>query len=57
MSENITSRKELFFPFYINQGRLFDLFAILNDGYYEYAEISTSINWVEKKGEKNLTSI
>lgn len=53
MSENNTNKKELFFPFYINQGRLFDLYAILNDGYYEYAEISTSLNLAEKKGEKS----
>lgn len=53
MSENNTNKKELFFPFYINQGRLFDLYAILNDGYYEYAEISTSLNFAEKKGEKS----
>ncbi len=53
MSEEINNRKELFFPYYINQGRLFDLFAILNDGYYEYAEITTSLNVVEKRGEKS----
>lgn len=34
--------KELFFPYYINQSRLLDLYAILNGGYSEYEEISTS---------------
>ena len=38
------SRKELFFPYYINQGRLLDLYAVLNGGYSEYAEITTSIS-------------
>ena len=45
-------KKEIFFPFYINQGRLLDLFAILNDGYFEYSEISTSVNVSDDKKEK-----
>lgn len=35
---------ELFFPYYVNQGRLLDIYAILNDGYSEYMEISTAIS-------------
>ena len=34
-------QKELFFPYYINQGRLLDIYAILNNGYSEYSEIIT----------------
>lgn len=43
-----TSKKdtnlELFFPYYVNQGRLLDIYAILNGGYSEYAEITTTIS-------------
>ena len=35
---------ELFFPYYVNQGRLLDIYAILNGGYSEYAEITTAIS-------------
>lgn len=45
MSDNKEdTKKELFFPYYINQGRLLDIYAILNGGYSEYAEISTAIS-------------
>lgn len=39
----VEKQKELFFPYYVNQGRLLDIYAILNDGYSEYAEISTAV--------------
>ena len=32
--------KELFFPYYVNQSRLLDIYAILNGGYSEYEEVS-----------------
>ena len=42
MSKNESNSKvELFFPYYINQSRLLDIYAILNGGYSEYAEITT----------------
>ena len=45
MTNDEKKRKvELFFPYYINQSRLLDIYAILNGGYSEYAEITTSIS-------------
>ena len=35
---------ELFFPYYIDQARLLDLYAILNGGYSEYEEIQNTAN-------------
>lgn len=43
-------RKELFFPYYVNQGRLLDIYAILNNGYSEYAEITTAVSEEHSKG-------
>lgn len=43
---------ELFFPYYINQSRLLDIYAILNGGYSEYAEITTSVSAEKTKSEK-----
>lgn len=43
---------ELFFPYYVNQGRLLDIYAILNGGYSEYFEITTAINQNTSKGGK-----
>lgn len=48
---------ELFFPYYINQGRLLDIYAILNDGYSEYAEITTAISDEKSKGGKIESSV
>lgn len=57
-SEQKKNKLELFFPYYINQSRLLDIYAILNSGYTEYSEISTSIS-VEKtktaKGDINMS--
>ena len=39
------TKVELFFPYYINQSRLLDIYAILNGGYSEYAEITNINNW------------
>ena len=49
-----TERTKLFFPYYVNQGRLMDIYAILNGGYSEYAEITLSSGKekrVDGKGE------
>lgn len=46
------SRVELFFPYYINQSRLLDIYAILNGGYSEYAEITTSVSKEKTKSGK-----
>lgn len=35
------SKEALFFPYYVNQPRLFDVYAILNDGFSEYEEVET----------------
>lgn len=47
---------ELFFPYYINQGRLLDIYAILNGGYSEYAEITTAVGDEKTKGGKTEAS-
>lgn len=46
----------LFFPYYINQGRLLDLYAILNGGYSEYSEITTAVSSEKSKSGKAETS-
>lgn len=46
------TKVELFFPYYINQSRLLDIYAILNGGYSEYAEITTSISTEKSKTAK-----
>lgn len=42
---------EIFFPYYVNQGRLLDIYAILNEGYSEYSEITTAINNEKKQND------
>ena len=51
MSENEPQTKtiseenpRLIIPYYVNQGRLLDIYSILNHGYEEYEEITTSIS-------------
>ena len=41
--------KDLFFPYYVNRGRLLDIYAILNNGYSEYEELSYSSSSENKK--------
>lgn len=48
--------KVIFFPHYINQARLFDLYAILNDGYSEYEEIQSAASSEVQKSIKAETS-
>lgn len=50
MSTKDTNKKELFFPYYVNQGRLLDIYAILNDGYSEYVELTTAISAEKSRG-------
>lgn len=45
-------RKKLFFPYYINQSRLLDIYAILNGGYSEYSEITTTVSVQKSKSGK-----
>lgn len=52
MAEKETKSIELFFPYYVNQGRLLDIYAILNGGYSEYAEITTAISSEKTKSGK-----
>lgn len=57
MSDRENKREELFFPYYVNQGRLIDIYAILNNGYSEYSEITTAIGDEKtKKGEMNISA-
>lgn len=51
-----SNNKELFFPYYVNQGRLLDIYAILNDGYSEYVELTTAISAEKSKGTKGEMS-
>ncbi len=55
MSEE--TKIELFFPYYINQGRLLDIYAILNGGYSEYSEITATVNDDSKKSAKSEASV
>ncbi len=41
------SKVDIFFPYYINQSRLLDIYAIINGGYSEYSEITSTLN-IEK---------
>lgn len=50
--DNQKKKAELFFPYYINQSRLLDIYAILNGGYSEYTEITTSVSAEKKKTGK-----
>ena len=53
MEKNTKETKvELFFPYYINQNRLLDIYAILNGGYSEYAEITTGVSAEKTKSGK-----
>ena len=54
--KNENQKIELFFPYYINQGRLLDIYAILNGGYSEYTEITTAISDEKKKAGKGEIS-
>lgn len=49
--------KDLFFPYYINSGRLLDIYAILNHGYSEYEEITLSSNSEKHKNGKTEGNI
>ena len=44
-----TSEESMLFPFYINQERLLDIYAILNGGYAEYEEVSINVIDARKK--------
>lgn len=52
INNNGESNEELFFPYYINQARLLDLYAILNGGYSEYEEIQSTATQENKKAGK-----
>lgn len=57
VSQKSVKRPELFFPYYINQSRLLDIYAILNNGYSEYSEITSSVAIEKVKGAKGDGSI
>lgn len=47
---------ELFFPYYVNQERLLDIYAILNGGYSEFSEVTASTSTKkDKKGKAEVT--
>lgn len=51
------NKMELFFPYYINQSRLLDIYAILNGGYSEYSEITTAISDEKAKNGKTEATV
>lgn len=51
------NRKELFFPYYVNQGRLLDIYAILNGGYSEYEELTEETAKTANKNAKGTVNI
>lgn len=47
---SLANKDEIFTRLYrYNQGRLLDIYAILNDGYSEYSEITTAIGSEKQK--------
>ena len=53
--DKIKKEIELFFPYYINQERLLDIYAILNGGYSEFSEVTASENTQkDKKGTAEI---
>lgn len=44
------SKVDIFFPHYVNQSRLLDIYAIINGGYSEYSEMTSTLN--EEKSKK-----
>ena len=56
MANKEEKKTELFFPYYVNQGRLLDIYAILNGGYSEYAEISSAVSNEKSKNNKGQVS-
>lgn len=47
---------ELFFPYYVNQERLLDIYAILNGGYSEFSEVTASTSTKkDKKGKAEVS--
>ena len=57
MSTKENERKEILFPYYINQSRLLDIYSILNGGYSEYEEITTNVVSEKNKSGKAELSI
>lgn len=56
-AEKESNKMELFFPYYINQSRLLDIYAILNGGYSEYSEITTAISDEKTKNGKTEATV
>lgn len=51
-----TEQIELFFPYYVNQERLLDIYAILNGGYSEFSEVTASRSAEKtKKGKADVS--
>lgn len=55
-NEHKDEQIELFFPYYVNQERLLDIYAILNGGYSEFSEVTASNSTKkDKKGKAEVT--
>lgn len=52
LNEIKSGQIDLFFPYYVNQGRLLDIYAILNGGYSEYTEITSAVSSEKSKTNK-----
>ena len=48
---------DIFIPYYINQSRLLDIYAIINGGYSEYSEITSTINTENNKKANGETLV
>ena len=54
--EQKNEQLELFFPYYVNQERLLDIYAILNGGYSEFSEVTASNSTKkDKKGKAEVS--
>ena len=47
--DNERNNVDIFFPHYVNQSRLLDIYAIINGGYSEYSEITSTLNTEKSK--------
>lgn len=55
-NEHKDEQIELFFPYYVNQERLLDIYAILNGGYSEFSEVTASNSTKkDKKGKAEVS--
>lgn len=47
--DNERNNVDIFFPHYVNQSKLLDIYAIINGGDSEYSEITSTLNTEKSK--------